>query len=281
MRAHHIMLNWITLSVSREFGLALALASNLALISLQAEPGLLLPTDGQTASFLDLDRLPGVLVPDGEGEEIADPESSSWGGGSSSIAFNEDSSIFSHPPPSSSFDEGSGNNDFFFFDLASDCSSTESLFPVPLSAASAGKSRVRRRRGDDSKSCDNPSSSSAPANTFPMTSNSPPPDPSSEDDKNDPLLPLAGGAGSLLFGVAFFSECAAVTTYALPAIYCNTGTEDDVRYSGKRDFQFRGKFDTWSLVKYQKGMLIFVLVVVFGCNIRVLWRRHCLLEFLP
>lgn len=262
MCAYHFMLNWMVLSVLRGFGLALALASDLALVSLEAGPGLLLTTDGQTASFLDLKRLPGVFGPDGEGEEVADQETSSWEGGSSSIAFNEDSSIFSHPLPSSLFDEDSGSNDFFPFDLVSDCSTSKSLLPVPLSAASAGKSRARRRRGDNLKSCDNPSSLSVPANIFPMTTNSPPPHSSSNDDKNDPLLPLAGGAGMLLLGVAFFSECAAMTTYALPAIYCNIGTKDGVRYNGKRDFQFRGKFDTWSLVNYQKGRLISIIEVV-------------------
>lgn len=269
MRALYFMHSWMILFILRGFGIALALESALAFDSPETGLGLLLPSDGQTASVFDPDRLPGAFLPGGEGDEVVDQETPLWEGGSSSsssssiiIPFDEDTSIFSPPLPSSSFNEGSGSSDLFPFDIASDCSTSDSLFPVPLSAASIGKSRVRRRRGDDSKSCSNPSSSQIPANTSPMTINSPPPHPPSDDDKNDPLLPLAGGAGSILFGVAFFSECAAETTYALPVIYCNIGTKDDAHYTGKQDFQFRGKFDTWSLVKYQKGMLIFVIILV-------------------
>lgn len=253
MRTCNFMLSRTILFVLRGFGF-IALASALALDSPEAGPGLLLASNDQTASFFDLDRLPEVFLPDGE--EVADRDTSLWEGGSSSVPFNEESSILSGPLSSSSLDKGSDSNDFFPFDIASDCSTSESLFSVPLSAASAGKSRIRRRRGDDSKGCNNPSSAPVPANTFPMTTNPPPPHLADDDnnDKNDPLLPLAGGAGSALFGIAFFSECAAATTYALPVIYCNIGTKDDVRYTGKRDFQFRGKFDMWTLVKYHRGM---------------------------
>ena len=272
MRIRYFMLNWMLLFVLREFDFGLASASALGSVSQEAEleAGLLLPLDSQTASLFDLDRFPGDLSSEGEGEGegFAGRETSSWEGGSSSVQFEDESAIFSHPLPPSSLDEGSGSNDFFLSDIASGCATSESFLPLPLSGAIDRKSRARRRRRgvDDSKSCDNPQL--PPANTSPMTTNSPPP-PSSDDtdndngnDKIDPFLPLAGGAGSALLGISFFSECAAVTNYALPVIYCNVGTKNDVRYTGKRDFQFRGKFDTWSLAKYQKGMLIVVAVAL-------------------
>lgn len=272
MRAHCFMLKWTVLFIWREMGFGLASASASALDSIsqeaELEASLLLPSDGQTASLFELDRFPGDFLSEGEGEgeEIAGRETSLWEDSSSSVPFEDESALFSHPLPPSSLDESSGSNDFLFSDIASGCATSESFLPLPLSGAIDRKSRARRRRrgSSDSKSCDNPQL--PPANTFPMTTNSHPPSSddtdnnSNDDDKNDPFLPLVGGAGSALLGVAFFSECAAVTTYALPVIYCNVGTKNDVRNTGKRDFQFRGKFDTWSLVKYQTGLSISIAI---------------------
>lgn len=266
------MLDLAILFVLGVWGFALDSISD----SLLPEPGLLLPLADQSASLFDLDLgldhgVPGVSISEGGGGQAGDWGTSLWEGKDaavSSVPPGEEESIFSRPFPStlsSSSDEDSNSNDFLSFDIVSDCSASEPL-TLLLSAAISGESRARRRRSDDSKSCDNPS---LPPNTSPMTTN-PPPHSSDddnddenhfnddhEDNKNDPLIPLAGGAGSALLGISFFSECAAATTYALPVIYCNAGTKDDVRFTGKRDFQFRGKFDTWTLLRHEKGMLIF------------------------
>lgn len=195
--------------------------------SLLPDPGL--PLD-QTASLFNLDPSPIANLPDQEADGGA-----SYTGGS----IPTDESIFSSP----SFDRGFGADSF---DIA-DCSTSEYL-PLPA----VGKSRLRQR--DDSKSCTNPS------NTSPMTTNRGPlfDDIDDGDDFREDMAAYLGvGEGALVgLGLATYSQCSAASIYALPVDYCNTGTEKDAQYTGNHDFQFRGKFATWSLTHFHKGMLI-------------------------
>lgn len=263
-RRRRLVLRLVILFVPLVFGFALDphLDSDSDLDSLliepepepEPEPGLL-PLDDRTAPSLHLDRFAGVTLPEGEEEEEEQEEDAAIGDTTGSIIPSGGESIVSHPLPSESFDDSLGTTGLFF-DAAADCSTSESLLPLP---AIGGKLRVRQRGDDHSQSCSIPSPS--PPNTSPMTANLLPPQ-YDDDDEDDPLLPLAGGLGAAILGISFYSDCADATTYALPMIYCNTGTKKDVQYTGKHDFQFRGKFDTWTLYRYFKGKFTFSFCVL-------------------
>lgn len=256
MRSHSFMLVWVILFVFPVFGFALNTNASPDSYTFSPEPelelesDLLLPLDDdQTESLTQFDHSSDFIFP-GEAEDVALADDL----GSGNFLSEDESSIFSRPLAASdlSFDQDFSSTDFASFDLA-DCSTSASLLSPSLS--DIGDKSRKEIHNDDSNSCRNPSSPNAKPIVLPTLNH---PDDYHDDEpftaEDDPTIPLTGGLGSAVLGLSFYSDCAIVTSYALPVIYCNSGSKEDVVYNGKQDFQFRGKFDTWTLLRYQKGM---------------------------